>query len=967
MTERRLTESAIGLAGRLSRIPYGTEKAEDCGWHSSRNFTRNAPVFRALGPSKTWILPDSDHATGLLPLPGTLWEQNRRQQKWLMKNHPEASLGNQILHDYLPEEDPLISSQQEQSWHTCLFSLGELTDTTLQRNSGVSLLVTVTGSAKNTLRLATLEHETWTWPREPNVTVRLTEAPIENPTLWIGEEVGPIHRVKCIVDLKRYQPTRWLAVQRNSGTTIFQPEARKVLVDGSIETYTSRIAANPLFHLSKDQTGGNAHSDVSFNPGTRSNRPQLAIIDERGFWSIWDVRYPRLKHSSEAPSKLRLCGHIHHGVLDKLPHTDRSSMRWHKILWVGRSDNDLELLSSLELDADNKEPNSQAAFPPLQRSSLLLLCNSQQVKLLDLTTDTYLPDLVFRRQDSLDCILDIQPAHDPQYFYVLTTSKLFVVRAYSRLGAEWDKPEKVWLILFSTPHFRSSFDQSLRLAITQGAKPDVTTSLVFIHSSTNPWTDLFYVEFSPIDPNRVTCQANVTGLGSLQSTALNSVIRSLCINPPPITVKAPESLSQIGRGLAARQVRIYQIAALRPDMSLVSALCVFSWSSATQISVPSIKVGRSKRRALQRLSSNFVVDDDLTTSEEDSQTVAQRYIKEFCQHLSSIYTLLDNDSPTRSANRGSSSNNPFDAAHHSIQEGLDSGLLPLRTLLQVMPSFKEVPRHSLSAVEWETEIGGLNEIHSSVIVYTLGLPRSRLYFSIPTSLKEAYRGLFEISNSSLHHGDSEGANEGRMAAISQQIAYDLYLSFYGISYNNLGISQSQAAAVEDMPPDSQAETLPSSPLRFESPASTPRSSQWSNSEAAEDEDPAMSLLRAYTGTGQFVAEKKFELLDKWRLGAEPSEYIFDLDRSDDAAASKSRKAKQLAREDRKRRRAQTLLQLSQEPELPATQPAPDTSFFSSQPRFMSSQVIHSDPLHMMSQPSAGPFGRRPTKKRKGGF
>jgi RNA polymerase I-specific transcription initiation factor RRN6 len=134
----------------------------------------------------------------------------------------------------------------------------------------------------------------------------------------------------------------------------------------------------------------------------------------------------------------------------------------------------------------------------------------------------------------------------------------------------------------------------------------------------------------------------------------------------------------------------------------------------------------------------------------------------------------------------------------------------------------------------------------------------------------------------------------------------------------------------------------------------------------------MSLLRAYTGTGKFVAEKKLELLDKWQLGAEPSEYIFDLDRSGDATADKLRKAKQLAREDRKRRRAQTLLQLSQEPELPATQPAPDTSFFSSQPRFMSSQrqVIHSDPLHTVSQASVGVRGRRPNKKvkkRKGGF
>lgn len=41
MTDKRLNESAIGLAGRLSHIPYGTDKAEHCGWQYTRKFTRN--------------------------------------------------------------------------------------------------------------------------------------------------------------------------------------------------------------------------------------------------------------------------------------------------------------------------------------------------------------------------------------------------------------------------------------------------------------------------------------------------------------------------------------------------------------------------------------------------------------------------------------------------------------------------------------------------------------------------------------------------------------------------------------------------------------------------------------------------------------------------------------------------------------------------------------------------------------
>jgi hypothetical protein len=296
-----------------------------------------------------------------------------------------------------------------------------------------------------------------------------------------------------------------------------------------------------------------------------------------------------------------------------------------------------------------------------------------------------------------------------------------------------------------------------------------------------------------------------------------------------------------------------------------------------------------------------------------------------------------------------------------------------------MPSF-EVSRNLLSNVGWEAEIERLNNMYPGVAVFTFDLLRPCLGLPISTSLPEAYSRLLEIANSSLRYGDNDDANDENRVAISQQIAYDLYLSVYGVGYHNPSSDQSlgtpKGADADAMLLDSQTETLPSSPLRQQSSPTPTRLSQRSNSEAADtDEDPAMTLLRAYTGTGKFVPNKQFELLEKWQLGAEPSDYVFDLDRSgEEVDAGRLRRAKQLAREHRKRRRAETLLQLpkSLEPELPATQPVPDTSFFSSQPHGRSSQrqLMHSDSLHTMSQPAFGAFGRRPNKKakkRKGGF
>ncbi|KAI1366127.1 RNA polymerase I-specific transcription initiation factor RRN6-like protein [Xylaria arbuscula] len=977
MTERHLTESAVGLAGRISHIPYGTDEAGERSWRSSRDLTRNAPVFKTLALHKTWISPEADRVSDSQPRIENSWQQHRRQRIWLLKHHPEASLGNDLLDDYLVEEGSPFSSQQDHSWHTCFFSLGELTDTSLRRPAGVPLLVTVTGSANNIVRLAKLDQERWTWSQEPNAAARLVEPASENPALWIDEDVGPIRRVKCIVDPKPYSPTRWLAVQRDSGTTIFQPEYRKDPVDNGIGTGASRIAANPLFHLSILQTGGNTHCDVSFNPSTRSNPPQLAVIDERGFWSVWDVKYHhKLKGSHELVPRLRICGHIDYGVLEQFPHRDHSAMSWHKILWVGRSEDTVDLLGDLELDPDHENSSSQVASRPLQRSSSLLICNPQQVRLLDLTAGSFLPDLEFCRRDSLDCVLDIHVAHDPQYFYVLTTSKLFIVRIYSTPGMEWDKPQKVWSIIFSTPHYRNYFDHSLKLAITSGVKPVHVTSFVYIYSSTASWIDLFHIEFSATDLSSVICQANVTGLGSLQKT-FDSTIRTLCIYPTPIIVKTPKLRTKLGNKLYEKRTRFYQILALRTDMSLVSAVCASALSPSIPVVIPRKRVGRRSKPEWQsvqgshHLPSQFVVDDTLAMTTEDSPTISHRYVKNFYRYFNKVYAKPARNSAARSTKARLLTDNPFDVVHRYAEEGVSHGSLPTCTLFQIMPKFKELSRHLLSTVEWENEYHRLNNIHPSVIANTLGLLRSQLRFAEPSPLQEKYSTLLEVSNNSLHHGDRVDANDRRVVTVCQQITYDLFLSLHSIGYRKPGSDQLQTTVEEDVPLDSQAETLPSSPPGLQSPASTALS-QRSNSEAGENEDSAMSLLRAYTGTGNFVPQVDFELLDKWKLGAKPSEYTFDLDRSGDVDTGKLRRAKQQAREERKRRRTQTLVHLSQEPELPATQPVPDTSFYSSQPRGMSSQrqTIHSDPLYMMSQPAAGAFGRRPNKKvkkRKGGF
>ena len=165
-------------------------------------------------------------------------------------------------------------------------------------------------------------------------------------------------------------------------------------------------------------------------------------------------------------------------------------------------------------------------------------------------------------------------------------------------------------------------------------------------------------------------------------------------------------------------------------------------------------------------------------------------------------------------------------------------------------------------------------------------------------------------------------------------------------------------------------------------------------EEREEEEPAIVLLRAYTGTGRFVPKERAAkggqlpgLLDQWQVGTNPDDHVFDLDREKEVTPGMRRRARVLARESRKRRRAETLLQRvsmsqqeqgqGQEPELPSlpsTQPAPDirpsrrSQQIQSQAQIYTQPLIRSDPV-TMSQPVPGAFAQRPKKrpKRKGGF
>ncbi|KAI1388716.1 uncharacterized protein F4822DRAFT_253923 [Hypoxylon trugodes] len=1003
MTDRQITESSIGLAGRLSHLSYGVTKAEDRGWKSTRNFAQSTPVLKELGPYETWLLP-----TGItsVPTPGTSvhssFQTNRNQQKWLLKAHPEARLGNECFHDQLRSSHSPMLLQEGEAQNSSLFSIGELTDTSeTQKVSGAPLLAIATGEANDVLCLTKPSSEEWRWHDDDSVSIQVSGVADDYESVFFQEEVAvPIRRLKCVVDFKRYDPTRWVVVQRDSGTRIFKPEYRRVptLSECNSAGRPTRIVANPLLSIPIDRTGGNPHSDASFNPGVRSRPPQLGIIDECGYWSVWDIAYLKTRSSGKPKAKLDKCGQIERGVLRHLPARGTGGPQWHKLLWVDCPRSSLEESQTAEFEEDADTLESQGPFPQLVRSSTLLLCNSKVVKLLDLTKDSFLPNLPFIGEGGRDCILDVHGnPQNSQYVFVLTALKLFVVRIHSAPVEDWGEPQKQWNIVLVISHLRNSLDHALKLSVAPGpGSPTQATSLVHVHSNSNKQIDLFFVAMSKTNPSMVTYHREGVATEAFQHTSVDSGVQTMCLHPTPVALRPSNPPSQSARSLAKQEVRFYQLATLTTDMCLFSTLCVStSIFPIHRISRPSCKASRTKdyskerRRLLKHMSARFVIPDDITGHDDGllqattrrprafpQWPTIQRDIGIFYEHLCAI-TGGRIEEPMGLRDEGRPGINPFDNVHVNVQQAIENGIMPATTLFEMIGK-ERLPNDTDLSTEWRIQIERLRHVDPNVRLLGFDQPQRQIT-RCSNSLQDMYSMLLEMTSGSSINGEAQDWIQEARYTVFRQMACDTYLSLFGLVHRPVDIDESQQLLLHDldnMAIDSQQASRAGSVAMSQSGESI-TSSKRSKSEEPQGEDPAMTLLRSYTGTGNFVPAKNTALLDKWKVGANPEDYVFDLDRNREVTPAMQKRAKQLARESRKRRRAETLFKGTQEPTLPATQPVPDIHSYNqhSQPlkQYSQSQAIMSDAIQTMSQPVTGAFGRReerPKKKqkrRKGGF
>ncbi|KAJ9405109.1 hypothetical protein DTO045G8_7122 [Paecilomyces variotii] len=327
-----------------------------------------------------------------------------------------------------------------------VFALGNAVDVENDPSGtrAVPIAVAVTGRCGDSISLFRIEDEVAEWRQERLYKARVPSVGTAESTTWVGSGT-PVRQI-CFAQTTEAKAT-WMAARLSVSTTIFRPLYHRVPVAVARESYfdpetlpsvrNSRLNANPLVDIPCYRTGGYPHADVTFNPWYQK---QLAIVDVRGNWSIWNISG---RNRRSKGNWLADC--VKSGTL---PSVDRA------LNGFGEGQPRYDGWASVQWAADVNH---------------LIVCDRRCIFLYQLAhiSGAARPiDLGLKRET--EWILDLKRSPSkPSLIFILTTSRIFCLDIISS-GALFDGEEGTPLSpQLSWRHFRDTEDITLRLAPTQ--------------------------------------------------------------------------------------------------------------------------------------------------------------------------------------------------------------------------------------------------------------------------------------------------------------------------------------------------------------------------------------------------------------------------------------------------------------------------------------------------------------------
>ncbi|KAJ4306880.1 hypothetical protein N0V88_000252 [Collariella sp. IMI 366227] len=469
---------------------------------------------------------------------------------------------------------------------------------------GHSVLAVASGVSGNVLRLMSLAKEEWIWT-EADIRVRLHAA---NPQLdgeW-HQDGMPISLVKFAVDIKKNDQIRWLLLQNGASTTVYEPELRMIPIPNSRDTAQltgrrtgSQIFANLLFALPCERTGGSSQTDVCFTRNLNTDTPQLAIIDQAGYWSLWDITGRRNVRPKNLTPVMKMCGNTIAGWIPKLPSGSLAEPQPQNVLWLQLGQKQPKPSSRAKSALEQSRRSLGFGTQPMQR--LLLLSNPKSLHLFDITSRKLhsLSHLVLQKDTHQ--ILGVAPSRlDPAQVFILTSTTLFWVAAKKGI-----KDTMTLDILVSCPHQKGVNDPTLQLDVSPGAYlNDRMACFVCVRSAKDTEMSVFWF-INPEPGSPALYHHNLVFLKAPSNFVGLSIL-------PAARRMGEEPMSVAGRAMRKAQLRFFQLLTLGQDLDVHSALCAWLDERAVEVRPPDAREtqrenGNCRMKLLRDLTGAFAV------------------------------------------------------------------------------------------------------------------------------------------------------------------------------------------------------------------------------------------------------------------------------------------------------------------------------------------------------------------------
>ncbi|EPE08759.1 hypothetical protein F503_04346 [Ophiostoma piceae UAMH 11346] len=605
--DHRTNDSVLGHVGRLTYIsPQDAGTAQHLDAHK-RASIGTLLTNRETGKLHSWRQVQSFqrwHSPLTSDVPGSNVESSvapRPYIAWLLKGAPEALEGiagppyNEVIEDMRDAE--LLRKPQAR---LPLLAHGEISDIRVGERKSCQVLAMATGESGHALRIVRVTPQDWAWAASGNISLELNNIDVQDEGYWCGNALA-INQIKFVVDNPAKPMSWWLIVQTSAETLLFEPTLGRTLAleDAPCPDIDSQgpsfISMDLKIRIPMNETGGRMHCDMAFNPATSKRPPQLAIVDDGGNWSVWNIIGDRHMRKTILSTVLHAQGNLAEG-LDPSPYVATTHGLGHlnRIVW-------LPLASSGSGQAESSKPLHQnndasikaeaSAAHEEEQSMTLLLGNATAVNIVNIDHGKK-PVLTLNtvHSGSLDAIVDVQISpHNPAHIFVLTTVALFWFDL-SKVSHHFNpKPvpgaprakQAQPLLLLSCPHLRNPTDRTIKLCLVSGAAGAVTALIYSIKqpeavvfrfpdaaSGQEPTYEQQVIRFDYAQEEHSSNHHDTETLGRYRGQQTILVLP----RQPRINAMSKLSAENFGHEYIEDGVNFFQVISLRPDLSLQWAL-----------------------------------------------------------------------------------------------------------------------------------------------------------------------------------------------------------------------------------------------------------------------------------------------------------------------------------------------------------------------------------------------------------